>query len=56
MQQAYNQIMGLIQQQAALLSYITAFWVVSVIVACLIPLPFLLKKPRAGEAPAAGGH
>jgi DHA2 family multidrug resistance protein len=39
-----------------LLSYVNAFWVVSVIVACLVPLPFLLKKPRAGDAPAAGAH
>ena len=56
MQQAYNQIMGLIEQQASLLSYVNAFWVVSVIVACLVPLPFLLKKPRPGEAPEAGAH
>ena len=27
LQQAYNQVMGLIQQQAALLSYVNAFWV-----------------------------
>ena len=26
LQQAYNQVMGLIQQQAALLSYVNAFW------------------------------
>jgi len=48
MQQAYAQVMGLIQQQAALLSYVNAFWVVAVIVACLIPLPFFLKKPKPG--------
>jgi len=56
MQQAYNQIMGLIQQQAALLSYVNAFWMAAVIVACLVPLPFLLKKPKPGEAPEAGAH
>jgi DHA2 family multidrug resistance protein len=56
LQQAYNQVMGVIQQQAALLSWVNAFWVVSVIVACLVPLPFLLKKPKPGEAPAAGAH
>ena len=55
-QQAYNQVMGLIQQQAALLSYINAFWAVSVIVACLVPLPFLLKKPEPGVAPEMGAH
>jgi MFS transporter, DHA2 family, multidrug resistance protein len=56
MQQAYNQIMGVVQQQAALLSYISAFWAVSVIVACLIPLPFLLKKPKPGVATEMGAH
>jgi DHA2 family multidrug resistance protein len=48
--------MGLIEQQAALLSYVNAFWIASVIVACLVPLPFLLKKPRPGEAPEADAH
>lgn len=56
MQQAYNQVMGLVQQQAALLSYVNAFWAVSVIVACLVPLPFLLKKPKPGVAPEMGAH
>ena len=56
MQQAYNQVMGLIEQQAALLSYVNAFWWAAVIVACLVPLPFLLKKPKPGEAPEAGAH
>lgn len=56
MQQAYQQVMGLVEQRAAMLSYVNAFWVVSIIVACLVPLPFLLKKPRPGEAPDAGAH
>ena len=48
LQQGYAQVMGMIQQQAALLSYVNAFWIVAVIVACLIPLPFFLKKPKPG--------
>lgn len=56
MQQAYSQITGLAQQQAALLSYVNAFWMVSIIVACLVPLPFLLKRPRPGDAPEIGAH
>jgi DHA2 family multidrug resistance protein len=56
MQQAYNQVMGLIEQQAALLAYVNAFWVAAVVVACLVPLPFLLKKPKPGEAPEGGAH
>ena len=56
MQHSYNQIMGLIQQQATLLSYVNAFWIVSVLVACLIPLPFIMRRPRVGEVQAAGMH
>lgn len=56
MQQAYNQIVGLIQQQAALLSYVNAFPVASVIVACLIPLPFLPKRPKRGAAAEMSAH
>lgn len=55
-QQAYAQVMGLIQQQAALLSYVNAFWMVAIIVACLIPLPFFLKKPKPGETEAIPAH
>jgi len=53
LQQAYGQVMGVIEQQASLLSYVNAFWVVSLIVACLVPLPFLLKKPKHGGQPMA---
>jgi hypothetical protein len=55
-QQAYNQVMELVQQQAALRCYVNAFWMVSVIVACLAPLPFLLKKPQPGAATEIGAH
>jgi DHA2 family multidrug resistance protein len=33
-------------QQASMLSYMNAFWLLSVIIACLIPLPFIMRKPR----------
>ncbi len=56
LQHSYNQIMGMIQQQAAVLSYVNAFWIVSVLVACLIPLPFIMRRPRHGETQPMGGH
>ena len=56
MQQANNQVMGLVQLQAALLSYVNAFWMVSIIVVCLVSLPFLLKKPKRGAATEIGAH
>ncbi len=55
LQQAYAQVMGTIQQQATTLAYVNAFYVVAVLVACLIPLPLLLKRPKTGaEAPPPG--
>jgi len=47
-QQAYGQVIGIIEQQATLLSYVNAFGAVALIVVCLVPLPFLLKKPKTG--------
>ena len=45
-------------QQASMLSYMNAFWVLSVIIACLIPLPFIMHKPPAMKKPPeeAMGH
>ena len=55
LQQGYAQVMGTIQLQATTLAYVNAFFVVAVLVACLIPLPLLLKRPKTGaEAPPAG--
>ena len=54
-QQAYTQVAGMIQQQAMTLAYKNAFLIVAVLVACLIPLPLILKRPQAGaEAPPPG--
>jgi DHA2 family multidrug resistance protein len=41
-----------------MLSYMNAFWWLSVIIACLIPLPFIMRKPPAmKKAPGeAMGH
>jgi MFS transporter, DHA2 family, multidrug resistance protein len=40
---AYTQML----RQASMLSYMNAFWVLSVVIACLIPLPFIMRKPPA---------
>jgi DHA2 family multidrug resistance protein len=40
----------MLQRQASMLSYQNAFWVLSVAIACLVPLPFIMKRP-----PARGG-
>ncbi len=52
--QAYQQML----RQASMLSYMNAFWIMSVIMACLVPLPFLMRKPppRIKAPLEAAGH
>jgi DHA2 family multidrug resistance protein len=46
-------------RQASMLSYKNAFFVLSVIIACLVPLPFVMRLPEKRPKPdpeAMGGH
>jgi DHA2 family multidrug resistance protein len=47
-----------LNRQAQMLSYQNAFWGLSLIIACLIPLPFIMRRPpRRQPAPEEmGGH
>ncbi len=45
-----------VQAQASALSFKNSFWVMSVIVLCLTPLPFVMRRPRPGEARGAAAH
>jgi MFS transporter, DHA2 family, multidrug resistance protein len=38
-----------IQAQASTMSFESSFWVMSLVVACLSPLPFLMRRPKPGE-------
>jgi DHA2 family multidrug resistance protein len=51
---AYRQM----QLQSAMLSYQNAFVVLSILLFCLVPLPFLMRLPRKREKPSpeAAGH
>jgi DHA2 family multidrug resistance protein len=42
-----------VQAQANTLSFESAFWVMSLVVACLVPLPFIMRRPKQGERQAA---
>jgi MFS transporter, DHA2 family, multidrug resistance protein len=45
------------QMQASMLSYQNAFWGLSLIVLCLVPLPFVMRKPpQSAKAPVDAGH
>src|SRR5947209_9153626 len=41
----YNMVLA----QSGALGFKNAFWIMSVIVLCLVPLPFIMRRPRPGE-------
>jgi len=57
-QAAVGHAYQMLLQQSSMLSYMNAFWLLSVIIACLIPLPFIMRKPPAMRKPSeeALGH
>jgi DHA2 family multidrug resistance protein len=57
-QTAMGHAYQMLLQQSSMLSYMNAFWWLSVIVACLVPLPFIMRKPPAMKKPSqeAMGH
>jgi DHA2 family multidrug resistance protein len=52
--QAYREL----QLQASMLSYHNAFFVLAVMIFCLVPLPFVMRLPKRGPkaAPEPAGH
>jgi MFS transporter, DHA2 family, multidrug resistance protein len=47
-QQAYQLVSGMVMRQASLLSYIDNFRILAVLVLCMSPLVFLMKKAKPG--------
>ncbi|HLX84131.1 MAG TPA: DHA2 family efflux MFS transporter permease subunit [Terriglobales bacterium] len=47
-QHAYAMIQGNIIRQSTMLAYLDNFWVLGVVIACLIPFVFLIKKAKKG--------
>ncbi len=47
-----------VQQQASGLSFVNSFWLMSVMILCLVPLPFIMKRPpaRAVDRPLDAAH
>jgi DHA2 family multidrug resistance protein len=52
--QAQAQIYAMVQRQAAVLSFDDTFWVMAVILALMVPLVLLMRRPPPGAAPMAG--
>ena len=38
-----------VQAQASTLGFESSFWIMAVIIACLAPLPFIMRRPKPGE-------
>ncbi len=49
--QAQAELYAIVQQQAAVLSYLDAFWLVGAVLVAMIPLVLLLRKPVPAAAP-----
>jgi DHA2 family multidrug resistance protein len=55
-QQAYQSMWGMVQRQAAMLSYNDTFFFMAMMFVAMIPFLFLLRKPKSGKAGAAMMH
>jgi len=51
--QAYAAMSGMLAAQSALLAYIDNFWALGLISLALVPLTFLMKRPKTGGPLAA---
>jgi len=54
MQRAGAQIYGMAQIQARLLAYVDVIWMMVAVTALLIPLPFLMRRPKKNTAASVG--
>jgi MFS transporter, DHA2 family, multidrug resistance protein len=46
---AMMMVYQVVQQQSSTLSFENSFWIMSIIVLCLVPLPFVMRRPRLGQ-------
>ena len=53
---ATAQVYRMIQAQAGALSFQNSFYVMSIVVLCLVPFPFIMRRPKQAEATSGGGH
>jgi DHA2 family multidrug resistance protein len=52
MHKAYATIEGMVFRHATMLAYIDDFWLLAIAILAMVPVVFLMKKPRrGGEVP-----
>jgi MFS transporter, DHA2 family, multidrug resistance protein len=56
MKKALSMAYQMLQSQASALSFKNSFWVMSAIVLCLTPLPFIMRRPRPGQTRQMAAH
>jgi DHA2 family multidrug resistance protein len=49
-QQAYARVMGMVQIQATTLAYVKVIMLMALVVACLVPLPMIMRRPPRAKA------
>jgi hypothetical protein len=54
-ERAYAALFGMLQRQAAMVSFVGLFQTLGIVFLLLIPLVLLMKRPGRG-APAVGAH
>jgi MFS transporter, DHA2 family, multidrug resistance protein len=54
-QMAYGKVYGAMQDQASMLAYIDTIWIFAIAALLMVPLAFLMKRPKPG-GPAAPVH
>jgi len=52
-QQAYGALFGIVQRQAAIVSFVSLFELLAVVCIGILPLVLLMRRPRGGHGPAA---
>jgi DHA2 family multidrug resistance protein len=52
-QKAYAMLQANVVRQATMLGYVDCFWLLGVVIICLVPVVFLMKKAKPGGAMAA---
>ncbi len=55
-QQAYARVLAMLQGQATTLAYVQVITLMAIVVACLIPLPMIMRRPPKGKPAGEPAH
>jgi MFS transporter, DHA2 family, multidrug resistance protein len=55
-QAAYAAVSGMVSQQAVMVAFVQLFRILALVFAAVVPLVFLMRKPKAGGQPVSGAH